>query len=768
MNQVPAGLLLSLLAIALACGGAAARPPLPGRELNLELKAPISTWDEAVPLGNGLLGGLLWGEGGTIRLSLDRGDLWDLRTPPEIHEKGFTYANLQRLVRERNVAEIARLTDDPYGNPTPTKIPAGRLEIDLGPSRKLDRFELSLATAEGRAWLADGSKVETFFSATQPVALLRVPGPEPPAIRVRVSGGGGDTGPDSHAVAALGYPVAKQGGEGTARWFVQATKESLTYCVFAQWKRVGAGTLIAITVSSTGDGPDPVAIARKRTSDALARGYEGMLKEHAKWWAGFWEKSAVRLPDLDVLKHYYLVRYFYGAASRLGAPPMPLQGVWTADAGSLPPWKGDYHNDLNTQMTYMGYQAAGQFDEGRCFLEFNWKLLPAYRRFAREFFGTPGASVPGVMSLDGAPLTGWAQYSLSPTMGAWIGHLFYLHWRYTGEDRFLRTRAYPWCKEVGESIRTLLKPDAAGRLVLPLSSSPEVYDNSLAAWLTPNTNFDLACMKTLFLALREMALACEKPAEALEWEETAAKLGPLHVDPNGVLMLDSKLEMPSSHRHLSNLMSLYPFNLITADGGAGDARMIQASLDQWDKLGTGAWCGYSFSWMAALRARVGDGEAARRFLDTYVHAFTLRNGFHCNGDQSGKGYSGFTYRPFTLEGNMLAAAAVHEMLLQSWSATPGKPDGEVIRIFPAMPSDWREASFEDLRAEGAWRVSARREGGATTWFRVVAGRAGVLRIRDNFGGRVPAWSRSDMKKVGRDFVVSLEKGEAVEGRLRKP
>ena len=69
-------------------------------------------------------------------------------------------------------------------------------------------------------------------------------------------------------------------------------------------------------------------------------------------------------------KYYLLCRYFYGAASRRGAPPMPLQGVWTADNGGLPPWKGDYHNDLNTQMTYIAYQAAGHFDEGACYLDF--------------------------------------------------------------------------------------------------------------------------------------------------------------------------------------------------------------------------------------------------------------------------------------------------------------------------------------------------------------------------------------------------------------
>jgi alpha-L-fucosidase 2 len=191
-------------------------------------------------------------------------------------------------------------------------------------------------------------------------------------------------------------------------------------------------------------------------------------------------------------------------------------------------------------------------------------------------------------------------------------------------------------------------------------------------------------------------------------------------------------------------------------------------LKQWQDFGTGAWCGYSFTWMAALRARVGDGEAALRYLDIYTRAFILRNGFHANGDQTASGFSGFTYRPFTLEGNFLAAAAVQEMLLQSWSAAPGSGDWGVIRIFPATPWRWHEASFDDLRAEGGHRVSAKRDYNATTWLRVIAGRDGVVRIRDDFGGRNPSWNRKGVTKLGNNFEVSLKHGETIEATLPKP
>jgi alpha-L-fucosidase 2 len=750
---------------------------LPSSDQNLVLAAPVKSWDEALPLGNGLMGGLLWGEGNTVRLSLDRGDLWDERPAEGLQWDMFTYANQKKWVAAQDNASIDKHLDIAYRDAHPTKIPAGRVEIALAPEQTLSRFELSLATAEGIVECADGRKLRAFFSATEPVALLRIPGPEPREVNLltpmdvfRRSKGGKDNSHSGPTMDKLGYPEARRGGEGRARWYVQEAAEGLKYCVCVDSRRIGGETLMAVAVASTQDDADPLALARRRCFTALKQDYEAALEPHVAWWKAFWAQSAVSLPtsEADILRQYYLVRYFYGAASRRGAPPMPLQGVWTADAGKLPPWKGDYHNDLNTQMTYIAYQTAGHFDEGLSYLDFLWERKPVFEKFAKEFYGTPGLACPGVMTLAGQPLAGSVQYSLSPTMSAWSAHLFYLHWRYSMDDAFLRDRAYPWCSGVGECMLALLQPDADGVLKLPLSSSPEIFGRTQRAWLEPNSNYDLMCLKMLFLSLEEMAGACGKADEAQKWAKTAAALGDYHADGGDVLLLDAKAPLPESHRHLSNVIGLYPFNLITCEGGAKDGRRIRASLAQWDKLGTRRWCGYSFSWMSCLRARVGDAESALRYLDVFVKAFILRNGFHVNGDQTRSGFSAFTYRPFTLEGNFLAMQAVQEMLLQSWSPTPGDRDTEVIRIFPAAPRRWREAAFRDLRAEGGHRVSARRESGATTWFRVVAGKDGVVRIRDNFGGQTPQWSLSGVKKVGDNFTLTLKRGQAVEAVLAKP
>ncbi len=714
---------------------------------NLVLTAPIDRWDHAIPLGNGLTGGLLWGNGQNLKLSLDRGDLWDLRLPKTFLRKDWTWKTLQKLVAEgNNDAQIALIETPHREFPYPTKIPAARLELTLGQSLAAKSFVLDLQTAVGRVDLG-GKTAEVFFSATESVAMIRIPGDTPKWRIVPPA-----------SLKTLKYPPPQTGSDGTVSWSLQEAAEGLKYAVVVADRRVGDSTQIALAITSTNDGPDPVGLGRKRVEAALNAGYEKMLKPHLAWWKEFWSQSSVELPDPAVQQHYDLVQYFYGAASRRGAPPIPLQGVWTADAGGLPPWRGDYHHDLNTQLTYWAYLAAGHFDQGAAFTDFMWDLLPVHRKFARDFYGTPGTAVVGIMTLGGTPIGGWRQYSVSPTSGAWVAQSFYLHWRYTMDRQFLVERAYPYCAEIATCLEGLLRPGPNGKLKLPLSSSPEIHGNSPKAWLTPNSNYDLSLLEWLYGALVEMANAKGDSAAAARWQKVLDQLDDLAIDDKtGVLRLSPDETLRESHRHHSHLMPIHPLGLLSVEGSDRDRRIIDASLAQIDQLGTQWWTGYSFSWMSCINARAGKADRAIENLEIYLKAFILRNGFHCNGDYKRLGYSKFTYQPFTMEGNFAAGQAVHEMLLGSWGGT--------VRVFPAVPKKWPDVAFDDLRAEGGFAVSARRKNGQTTHVRVRADHGGLLRLRDPLPGKPIKWNRADVKKVGADYQCTLRPGEVLEGSL---
>ncbi len=711
---------------------------------DLRLAAPITRWDEALPLGNGLLGGLVWGRGDTLNVSLDRGDLWDLRLPSTVTRPDWTYRTVRDLVAAGDHKKRVELFDDPYDKIAyPTKLPAGRLVLVLDSGAVARRFTLRLATAD--AVIAYGDRdVTGFFSATEPVALFRIPWR---SARVAIIA--------PMSVDTLGYPTAELGHTADRTWMVQRAALGLRYAIVAGTRVVGDSMLVAVTVTSTTDGADPLALGRERVTSALARGYDRMQAPHRAWWRRFWAGSSVQVPDTAIQGQYDRVKYYYGAASRRGAPPIPLQGVWTADGGTLPPWKGDFHNDLNTQTTYLACDAAGLVDACRSWLDYNWRLLPAYRRFARDFFGVKGAAVPGVMTLDGNAMGGWGQYSLSPTMGAWVAQSFYSHWKVTQDRTFLTQRAYPFLTEIGTALFALAVPDARGMLKLPLSTSPEINDNSPAAWLPPNTNFDLALMRWLAGALGETATAVGDRAAAARWRATFAHLDPLDRDSTGALTFARGHPYAESHRHFSHAMAIHPLALLDPEGA--DSATVRATLDGIGTHGSDWWTGYSFAWYGAMLARAGRADEATKQLEIFTRAFILPNGFHVNGDQTKSGLSKYTYRPFTLEGNFLAMHAVQEMVMQSWGGT--------VRVFPAVAARWPDATFRDLRAEGGFIVSATRRGGCTASVRIVATRAGVLRMRDPFDAASARWSRTDFERAGRDLLIRLRAGEVLAGAV---
>lgn len=747
----------------------------------LVLQAPIDRWDEAIPLGNGLLGGLVWGKDNLINLSLDRGDLWDLRIPEIMKRPDWNYETMRKLVAAKDQATISEYFDKPYDSLFPTKLPGGRLVIHLDEKMKVKEFALDLPSAE--ATVDIGTTLRAHFNAMMPVGFVTYIGPKPKLELVRPKG-----------LDLLGYKPAQFGREGGAdSWFqwmkqdtlsLTADGKPLTYVVAVAARCDTRGSrvnTIAVTITSTQDTPEPLDLARERLEDALTAGYDGAKVGHAAWWDAFWKTSSVQVPDESIQAHYDLCKYFYGSASRAegptAGPPIPLQGVWTADEGGLPPWKGDFHNDLNTQMTYLAYHVAGLTEAGKSWLDFNTKLLPRYERFAKEFFGVGGAAVPGVMTLTGDPMAGWGMYSLSPTQGAWVAQSFHMHWKYTQDEKSL-SEADKFVPAIAIGLASLLRwngktDDLAKGLpipppTLPLSSSPEIHDNSLRAWLEPNSNYDAALISSVLFQAEQLSQEYEKrhPNNGVRGisflEHLTQGLGDQHFDtePETSVLTFAKGEpYTHSHRHFSHTMAIHPLMLMTIENGPAHARIVNASIDRILEKGTSEWCGYSFSWMSCILATIARPEQSLDYLEKYMRGFILRNGFHCNGDQSGEGLSNFTYRPFTLEGNFLAMQAVHDMLIQSW--------GGRLRIFPAVSARWADASFTDLRAEGGFKVSAKREGGKTAWVSVTATVDQTLRLRNPFagaGGSVK-WSRDDLSFIDGDYFVKMKAGETVTGTL---
>ncbi len=695
---------------------------------NLDYSDPATTWDEAMPLGNGLLGALVWGDGHPLRISLDRTDLWDLRPVPEFHTDEYSYAMMRKWVAEGRIDDLHRLYDDPYGHAGPTKIPAGRIELSLGAQAQFQHAVLDLARAVTVVQFADGRTAEVFVHATKPFGMIRVTSASPESVALlappfaeEITEEAGANKISAGDLATLRYdaPERHEGDGWTG--YLQEGWGGFRFAVVLRWQKNATGWVGTWSVATSNESTDPLQAARQTCASAMERGFDEILAGHCDWWRSYWQQASIDLPNAVVERQWYLETYKFGAAARADTPPITLQGPWTADNRKIPPWKGDYHHDLNTELSYWPAYSGNRLDGALGFVTWLWDTRATARAWTKRFFDLPGLNVPMTADLNQEQIGGWHQYTHSATTGAWLAHHFYLHWRYTMDRGFLRDRAYPWLRDVSVFLEAVTEKTPDGKRTLPLSASPEINDNRLEAWFSTITNYDLSLIRWTFEKTAELADELDRDKEARHWRSVLAEMPELVTDPQSRKLLVAKdYPLPASHRHFSHLMAIHPLGLIRWENGAADQKIIKASLAELQEKGTDWWTGYSFSWLANLAARARDGETAEQALELFSTAFCLRNSFHCNGDQTGKGYSKFRYRPFTLEGNFAAAAGVQEMLVQSYSGA--------IAVFPAIPKDWQDVSFAKLRAEGAFVISAERQAGRTMSVTVVAEKGGTLRL----------------------------------------
>ena len=683
----------------------------PKPEHNLVFDKMPARWEDALPLGNGLLGCLVWQKDGNLRLSLDRSDLWDTRPMKGLDRPEFSYKWVAEQVAKGNYALVQEYFDRPYEREAgPTKLPGTAMEFEIGDSGS-GVWNLDIST--GLASISFSKKLifKTFIHAERQEGWFRVEGDLAnflPNLIPPAYSGSGD-------LARLGYRQGEVIRRKNLLIYKQPCRGEFNYEVAVAWRQTDDGALEGVWNISAKSG------AEKAVKKTIGRGFEKSFAESKKWWAGFWSKSAISVPDPLIERQYYFDLYKFGCAARSNTPMINLQSVWTADNGSLPPWKSDFHHDLNTQMSYWPAYSSNHLDLAAGFLNHLEKNDAAHRAYTRRFFGNSGLNVPGVESLNGEPLGGWIQYACSPTTSAWLAQHFYLQWRYSQDKTFLKKHAWPFLRDVAIHLESLLFFGKNGVRVLPLSSSPEINDNHVTAWFPKSwTNYDLALARFVFEKTAELADELGKEKEAEKWRTMLSELPDFYKEQDGELKIAPTLAHHDSHRHFSHLMAIHPLGLLDWTQ-ENDRHVIEKSLARLKAAGTSAWTGYSFAWLANLRARARDGAGARDALRIFAEAFVSKNSFHLNGDQSGKGYSKDTGTPFTLEGNFAFAAGVQEMLLQSQNGT--------IRIFPAVPGDWKDVSFKQFRVEGAFLVSAEMRDGKAWQVEVFSEKGGNLSIQ---------------------------------------
>jgi alpha-L-fucosidase 2 len=755
----------------------------PNSAHNLVFDSMATRWDEGIPLGNGWLGALLWKKENKIRLSLDRVDLWDDRPMPEIDKLTFKW--VVEKVKLNQYDSVQKRGDEPYEKyAAPTKIPGAAMEFNCTSFGKVISNELDIATGLSVIKFENGVVLNNYVHAVKQTGYFGfenlpeaniIPELLVPAYNSGKPGAMGNS-TEGQGLERLGYKKGTITKTATSIRYHQPTWNGHYYEVLVQWKKFSAHHIIGQwTISNNAPAVLPVLNTLSKEPTGWA--------SHTAWWKDYWGRSSIAIPDASLEKQYYLEMYKFGCVARSNTPPISLQAIWTADNGNLPPWKGDYHHDLNTQLSYWPGYTGNHLDLTASYTNWLWKIKEVNRKWTKHYFGVNGLNVPGVTTISGKEMGGWIQYSMSPTTAAWVTQHFYWQWKYSMDERFLLEKARPYFDEVGKYLEGLAGirfqgdssqllidsfpayPDSAvsviqdyvsgdidSRLILSLSSSPEYHDNSINAWFKETTNYDRALLNGFFDNKRHIVSFSNKKSY---WSDIPVHgmFNPFDTNETGLTIAPGQ-NLDESHRHHAHLMAIYPLGLLSPDE-ADQKDIINKSLRWLETMGTRNWCGYSFTWAASIYARAKQGDNAAKMLKIFASNFCSPNSFHLNGDQKGGQYSSFTYRPFTLEGNFAFAQGLHEMLIQSYNGH--------IEVFPAVPDAWKNVSFQHLRTEGAFLVSAKREGGLTDEVVITAEQGGLLKIKLPFKTWwVKGIARQQIdNSVNNIVAVVLKKGQTI-------
>ena len=408
MKRLPSiGTVLLLVLLFASCRGVGAVPELETGPADLSFPQLAERWDEAIPLGNGVLGGLLWNKNGRLRLAIDRIDLWDLRLQEDMHGPEHTFRRLHDLWENGEYDQAIEFRNELRQYPFPTKIPGAALEWDISALGDVESVRLFLQPAVCQVRWTSGANLHLFIHAQKDVGWFRFSGlehdldPELLAPAYNVDSEGPDVADQSRGgLTRLGYPkpdILREGQEWTYR---QETSLGNGYDVYVQWRQL-SDAVVEGSWSISWQEPGAPSNARTPVKEALNRGWNADLRDHLRWWEAYWNMSSVSLPDSVIERHWYREMYKFGASTGHGSIPISLQSVWTADNGNLPPWAGDFHHDLNTQLSYWPAYTGNRLEQERAFVDWLWRVKPEAEHYTESFFQAEGLAFPGVTDIKG-------------------------------------------------------------------------------------------------------------------------------------------------------------------------------------------------------------------------------------------------------------------------------------------------------------------------------------------------------------------------------